>query len=243
MLVKVLKLATCIKSVWSFLFSYPSLAPSVSSSPNDDGGITTCSSVDRRAVLSIIWSCLTTMFACTWLAVHPNVPGRNVTTQGTIACAIERAKIIAITILAPEVILAWAAEQLTVAWKSPTQPSTEQMEESRLTLAHGFLLSMGGFYFTAKYEIPHQALEADEATSTSPSSSLLNTCLSDPTTKGDPLSKAFSILQIFWFIVQCIAQVIHHLPITLLEMTALAFAGLIIIMYFLWWHKPLNVKY
>ncbi len=57
------------------------------------------------------------MFACTWLAVHPNVPGRNITTKGTISCAIERAKIIAITILAPEVILAWAAEQFTVAWK------------------------------------------------------------------------------------------------------------------------------
>ncbi len=112
-----------------------------------------------------------------WLAVHPNVPGRNITTKGAISCAIERAKIIAITILAPEVILAWAAEQFTVAWKlrhgeyfhvirsclscsqwrltgkytfiaSATQPSTEQMEELKLTLAHGFLLSMGGFYYT-----------------------------------------------------------------------------------------------
>ncbi len=168
------------------------------------------------------------------------------------------------------------------------------MEESRLTLAHGFLLSMGGFYYTAKYEIPHQVLEADEATSTLPSSSLLHTYLSNPTTslnpqflpddtpgsetvdapgtlvtlkalesnpdlvkklaaisaetiedksKGDVLSKTFSILQISWFIVQCVTRVIHGLPITLLEMTALGFTGLSIIMYFLWWHKPLNVKY
>ncbi len=135
----------------------------------------------------------------------------------------------------------------------------------------------------AKYEIPRQALEADEAISTLPSSSLLHTCLSNLTTslnpqflsddaprsetidvpgtlvtlkalesdpdlvkklvaisaetiedksKGDALSKMFSILQISWFIIQCVARVIHHLPMTLLELTALAFAGLSIIMYF-----------
>ncbi len=61
--------------------------------------------------------------------------------------------------------------------------------------------------------------------------------------KGDALSKMFSILQISWFIAQCITRAIQHLPITLLEMTALAFAGLSIITYCLWWNKPLNVKY
>ncbi len=55
--------------------------------------------------------------------------------------------------------------------------------------------------------------------------------------------KTFSILQISWFIVQCIARALQHLPITLLEVTALAFAGLSIITYCLWWNKPLNVKY
>ncbi len=61
--------------------------------------------------------------------------------------------------------------------------------------------------------------------------------------KGDALSKTFSILQMSWFIVQCIAQAVQHLPITLLEVTALAFTGLSIITYCLSWNKPLNVKY
>ncbi|KAK0197621.1 hypothetical protein F5146DRAFT_921541, partial [Armillaria mellea] len=61
--------------------------------------------------------------------------------------------------------------------------------------------------------------------------------------KGDVFSKTISILQLAWFIVQCIARATQHLPITLLEMTALAFASLSIITYFLWWYKPLNVKY
>ncbi|PBK58763.1 hypothetical protein ARMSODRAFT_946152, partial [Armillaria solidipes] len=233
-------------------------------SPDDDKGVPVCIG-DQRTVLGIIWSCLATIFACTWLAVHPNVPGRNITTKGTISCAIERAKIMAITILAPEVIVGWAAEQFIVARKlcHATQPSTEQKEESKLTLAHCFLLCMGGFYYTRKYEIPHQALEANDATSTppptSPPSPPLSALESEPLlvtnlaaispetiedkSKGDALSKTFSILQISWFIVQCVARAIQHLPITLLEMTALAFAGLSMIMYFLWWYKPLNVKY
>ncbi len=61
--------------------------------------------------------------------------------------------------------------------------------------------------------------------------------------KGDALSKTFSVLQISWFVVQCVARANQHLPITLLEMTTLAYAGLSMIMYSLWWHKPLNVKY
>ncbi|SJL18581.1 uncharacterized protein ARMOST_22178 [Armillaria ostoyae] len=275
-------------------------------SPDDGKGVPACIG-DQRTVLSIIWSCLATIFACTWIAVHPNVPGRNITTKGNISCAIERAKIMAITILAPELIVGWAAEQFIVALKlchgkynsiaSATQPSTEQKEESKLTLAHCFLLCMGGFYYSIKYEIPHQAVEANDATSTlpppSPPSSV-HEMLSDRTTppnsrflpdgtssweirdvpgtvvtlealesepllvtnlvaispetiedksKGDALSKTFSILQISWFILQCVARAMQHLPITLLEMTALAFAGLSIIMYFLWWYKPLNVKY
>ncbi|KAK0432188.1 hypothetical protein EV421DRAFT_2040825 [Armillaria borealis] len=275
-------------------------------SPDGDDGVPVCTG-DQRTLLSIIWSCLATIFACTWLAVHPNVPGRNITTKGGISCGIERAKIMAITILVPEIIVAWAAEQFIVAWKlchgkynsiaSATQPSTEQKEESKLTLAHCFLLCGGGFYYTRKYEIPHQALEANDATSTPPPSSpqsSVHEILSDHTTspnsrflpdgtsgwetcdvlgtvvtlealesepllvtnlaaisletiedksKGDALSKTVSILQISWFIMQCIARAIQHLPITLLEMTALAFAGLSIITYCLWWYKPLNVKY
>ncbi|KAK0432181.1 hypothetical protein EV421DRAFT_1719727 [Armillaria borealis] len=191
---------------------------------------------DQHTLLSIIWSCLATIFACTWLAVHPNVPDHNITMKGAISCAIEHAKIMAIAILAPEVIVGWAVQQFIVVWKL--------RHESKLTLAHCFLLCMGGFYYPTNHEIPHQAVEA-EATSSPPPSSVHETFLEtiENISKGDALSKTFSILQISWFIVQCIARAIQHLPIMLLEMTALAFAGLSIITYLLWWYKPLSVKY
>ncbi|KAK0472664.1 hypothetical protein IW261DRAFT_1296317, partial [Armillaria novae-zelandiae] len=56
--------------------------------------------------------------------------------------------------------------------------------------------------------------------------------------KGDVFSKTVSILQLSWFIVQCLARANQHLPITLLEMSALAFTGPSIITYLLWWYKP-----
>ncbi len=49
--------------------------------------------------------------------------------------------------------------------------------------------------------------------------------------------------QLSWFIVQCIVRALQHLPIALLKMTTLSFAGLSIITYSLWWYKLLNMKY
>lgn len=31
----------------------------------------------KRTLLQLIWSCSATIFVCTWLAVHPSVPGRE----------------------------------------------------------------------------------------------------------------------------------------------------------------------
>ncbi|KAK0492436.1 hypothetical protein EDD18DRAFT_460379 [Armillaria luteobubalina] len=214
-------------------------------SPKDSEDFPTCPTCleDRRTLLSIIWSCLATIFACTWISIHPNVPGRNITTRGQLACAVERMKIMITTIFAPEIIVAWAAHQFIVARKV--------CRKRNLTMAHGFMVSMGGFCYNSELY-----------GSRSPLSQIAYLDFNDlyyrnllkkvrevsaetieDKSKGDALSKTFSILQIFWFIAQCLARVAQNLPITLLEVTALASAGLSVITYCLWWNKPLNVKY
>jgi hypothetical protein len=60
--------------------------------------------------------------------------------------------------------------------------------------------------------------------------------------KGDAISKTVVILQTGWFVTQCIARVVQGLPITELELVTVAFATLNIVIYVLWWHKPLNVQ-
>jgi hypothetical protein len=60
--------------------------------------------------------------------------------------------------------------------------------------------------------------------------------------KGDVLSKGLVVIQTGWFILQCIARQVEHLPLTELELVTLAFAALNFVTYGLWWNKPLNVQ-
>lgn len=60
--------------------------------------------------------------------------------------------------------------------------------------------------------------------------------------KGDSLAKAFVLLQTTWFVVQCIGRAAQHLPVTELEIVALAFITINLAIYVLWWKKPLNVE-
>ncbi|PBK89411.1 hypothetical protein ARMGADRAFT_342342 [Armillaria gallica] len=137
------------------------------------------------------------------------------------------------------------------------RPNLDQKESwPRPSMADGFFLSMGGFY-CAK-QVTSTSSEPLEASTRIVTVSLFNEELEEKLegispysipemiadkNKGDALSKTVSVLQISWFIVQCISRVVQRLHITLLEITAVAFAGLSIITYCLWWHKPLNVKH
>ena len=60
--------------------------------------------------------------------------------------------------------------------------------------------------------------------------------------KGDFLAKLVAGLQVFWFIVQCLARLAQRLDLTQLELVTLALASLNAVMYGFWIDKPLNVK-
>src|SRR5277367_4688215 len=86
-----------------------------------------CKDFDNcRSLLSIIWSCITTIFLCTWVAVHPNVP-EPVDTQEmdfwpkcvhkTLCFFKTKVAMFICALLVPEYILAWAIRQRLVARK------------------------------------------------------------------------------------------------------------------------------
>jgi hypothetical protein len=82
-----------------------------------------------------------------------------------------------------------------------------------------------GYSLTGKGDFPRIAIEEIEDKS-----------------KGDFISKGLVVLQTGWFITQCITRGARGLPITELELVTIAFAGLNLVMYWLWWDKPLNVR-
>ena len=61
-----------------------------------------------RMIWNINWSCLVTTFVCTWVAVHPNIPGPE---ERWIKIASRRVGIMLMAIIAPEVVMTWALRQ------------------------------------------------------------------------------------------------------------------------------------
>ena len=60
--------------------------------------------------------------------------------------------------------------------------------------------------------------------------------------KADGFSKTIALGQTLWFIAQCLARIAQHLDLTLVELVTLSLATLNGVIYFLWWHKPLDVR-
>ncbi|KAK0430523.1 hypothetical protein EV421DRAFT_1721499 [Armillaria borealis] len=215
-----------------------------STSPDDNDSSPACSE-DYRTLPGILWSCVVTIFVCTWISVHPNVPGRNVTRKGWFSSALVRAKVMGIAILTPEVVVAWAVLQVRVArevYLLGHLTLQTVLDPPKLTMTHGFGISMGAFYDTETEKLLVLRCLKDNPCLVGKLAQIEELSIQDRN-KGNAFSKTISIFQISWFGAQCFARINQHLPITLLEVTALAFAVLSIVTYIIWWHKPLNVQY
>jgi hypothetical protein len=81
-----------------------------------------------RTIWNIVWSCLVTTFACTWVAVHPNVPkpGQNANRRWY-SRPLRRVRIMLYALIGPEFILFWAWRQWKVANEKPTLPQLRGM--------------------------------------------------------------------------------------------------------------------
>ena len=60
--------------------------------------------------------------------------------------------------------------------------------------------------------------------------------------KADGLAKTLVCVQALWFCAQCISRVTQQLPITLLELNTFAHSICALLVYLLWWQKPLAIE-
>ncbi|KAJ7050176.1 hypothetical protein C8F01DRAFT_1179662, partial [Mycena amicta] len=208
----------------------------------------TCKDIDNcRRLFDIVWGCFVTVFACTWVSVHPNVPRpkpfpppkdaalwrqvkwRLVDAQGALR---SRFKLMLVALLGPEFIAGFAAKQLVIAWKFSTKYD--------VSLMHGFFIGMGGFVDSQGHPIVTVAqIEQPEVL---PAIRRTTEAAIEDKSKGDPFSKGIAFLQGLWFVVQCIARTAQHLPLSELEVATLAFAVVNVFTWLLWWAKPLDVQ-
>ncbi|KAJ7453398.1 hypothetical protein FB451DRAFT_1519683 [Mycena latifolia] len=94
-------------------------------------GADSCDAANCRQLVDIVWGCLAMIFASTWVAVHPNVPAPG---QSWLRLTLRRLGIMLITIVAPELIVFFAARQLALGGHPIT--TLEQLEDPLLGPAY-----------------------------------------------------------------------------------------------------------
>ncbi|KAJ7257611.1 hypothetical protein C8J57DRAFT_1472584 [Mycena rebaudengoi] len=181
-----------------------------------------------RKLFDIIWGCLITIFACTWVSVHPNVPPPK---QGPLALLWRRLKLMLTAIIAPELMVGFAARQFFMSrWYA---------KEHKIPKTHGFFISMGGFVSHVGH---HPVTTPDDVRSYLDAIRAVDVEDIKDKSKGDALSKGVAFAQGAWFITQCFARLAQNLPVSELEVATLAFAVVNVFIWLLWWNKPLDVQ-
>ncbi|KAG1730934.1 uncharacterized protein EDB91DRAFT_1085229 [Suillus paluster] len=250
-----------IPSVCASLNCTSYLTLNVSNSPSPP-------SSDTRSLWDIIWSCAATIFACTWTAIHPNIPGMDEKKAAVIS---RRLFSMVVALIAPELVITWAAQQFFSARRVATefnypirlkhefaflhtiQESNERHnrtssapgpEFTEWTVTHGFFACMGGFMLYVD-DKPRATLTPRELqhfiSDGSVDMPVITEADIEDRSKGDVLSKGVAILQLVGFVLQLVARYVQKLPITLLEIDTLAVAAATCIAYGLWWKKPKDV--
>ncbi|KAJ8590498.1 hypothetical protein M405DRAFT_896852 [Rhizopogon salebrosus TDB-379] len=111
---------------------------------------------NTRSLSDIIWSCAATLFACTWTAIHPNIPGLD---DRKLAIMSRRILLMVMALVVPELVIVWAARQFFSARHTANEFNEKLSkklaqadgdhrkigEESQFTVTHGFFAWMGGF--------------------------------------------------------------------------------------------------
>ncbi|KDR70515.1 hypothetical protein GALMADRAFT_103228 [Galerina marginata CBS 339.88] len=191
---------------------------------------------NQRSTWDILWSCLATIFACTWVSVHPNMPSPK---DGKIRIALQRLELMVWGVMTPEMLIFWAMRQ----WRNARMLAARYREYG-WTITHGHFLQMGGFILVED-GIDSSVLTPKEFNILLADKEIGFPLISEKEildrSKGDGLSKALAVAQTSWFIAQCISRKVQHLTITEIELVTVAFAFLNGIMYFLWWNKPVDV--
>ena len=194
---------------------------------------------DTRSIYNILWSCLSTIFTCTWITVHPNIPAPG---DSQWAVLRRRVAIMGYFLLTPECVILWAARQHYGARYLTTK---HVQKHTGWTRVHAFFLIMGGFTLHERGK-PVRVLEARELEELWEAGriewpTVTKEEIADRS-KGDYLSKTIVLFQTTWFVGQCIARGAYGLTVTELEVVTVAFASLTGVIYYLWWDKPLDVR-
>ena len=129
-----------------------------------------------------------------------------------------------------------------------------QAHKYRWTHVHSFYTLMGGFAFDTSKANPnflpnnrsHLTLRPRGLKYIAEHAPFLIPDLSkdkiQDKSKADGLAKLFVCLQALWFCLQCIVRMAQKQAISFLELNTFGHSICTLLIYGLWWHKPLNIE-
>lgn len=224
---------------------------------------------NSRSSWDILWSCLSAIFACTWTALHFDVPRNNPSARKTFGM---KFYYWLLCVIYPELLLMNpAAEDFLLAKKTfayfkSAQEEIDQKRESTApssallsscetgkstpprvewTLAHGFCVNMRGLALRTTDNRTY--IVEVKYVKTLVKAGVINYNEFDmddieDRSKADSLAKIVSLTQSSWTTVNVLARAAYKLPTTPLEIATLAFIFCAFISYGLWWRKPKDMN-
>ncbi|KUJ09588.1 uncharacterized protein LY89DRAFT_273733 [Mollisia scopiformis] len=218
-------------------------------------------SPELRGTLTILWSCIITLIACIYTALHLNVPGET----GKFKALATKGKWVLIGLIAPEVVLYLACSQFLEARRLANELNRIALERGEEKLAnnsafdikYGFFVVMGGLEISAKDIVRSTWRDSPRGTLGSGSLRLTpNGVLQlaslgyfvpvprskiDDKSKADVVQKCLVMMQVVWMATQCIVRKVYGLPLSLLEVHTMVHVFCALLMYLFWMEKPLDM--
>ena len=218
------------------------------------------SSSNTRGTSDILWSCLITLTACVYTALHLNVPPAN---AGKIGFYWRKSKWVAIALFAPEIVLYCALTQFLEAWKLVKELnklwSTQQTPDDhdlninvppkKFPLEYGFLVVMGGI---ATEDVAKLVDYEDRRFTLDPHAILnlareghffeISPAMISDKSKANLLGKGLVCVQVIWFFIQWVTRVAAQYPLALVEIHTVVHVVCALSMYILWWKVSLEIS-
>ncbi|WQF77223.1 hypothetical protein CDEST_02237 [Colletotrichum destructivum] len=247
-----------------FFFLLPTIGPASAASPTT--GWTP--EPNGRGTFGLICSCVLTLTICVWTALHLNVPAARSTLRSR---ALEGTKWVLYGIFAPELVVATAAAQYIVArWlKREIEKDTahrrpaaahkkdgirgrenERFSSHTWDMTQCFYAVMGGFVVDLPSSDDDDEDAVKRVTVTPEGIRLLSFIGKLPEihesqiqdkSKADWMAKSLVCIQAGWMVAQVIGRLIKGLPVSLLEINTCGHVACAVLLYLLWWSKPLDV--
>ncbi|KAF7947965.1 hypothetical protein EAE96_009035 [Botrytis aclada] len=205
---------------------------------------------DGRGTWSLLYSCVGTLAACVYTAIHLNIPP---TGEKAYFGWARKAKWVMIALLAPEIVAYTAFEQYYLGRKFLKKLVSQEEEKTNNTTAkptfdmvYAHYTMMGGF--AANVGHLHNVLKT--VTFTTDGILFLSSVGLAPhldkqeiedKSKSDLLGKMLASLQGIWSIGQAIERKCSGYPTTMLEVHTVVHVVCALALYILWATKPLDV--